>query len=230
MGADFVAWRDRAVDDAASVQRSRDKVIGRAERIVAACRELYYETGGQDFTIQELSARSEIALQTFYRYFKSKDELLLAVLEEVLREGSENLVAIADKARTPLRRLELLITSPLLMNAGPDMPVFARLVVTEHLRLEQNYPKQVEEAMSSYLRPLIEHIEAAVAAGELVERPHLDRDARVITALVTATYHRLTLGLDTEDRETIARHVWGFCFGALSNPTPAPARRAPRRK
>jgi TetR/AcrR family transcriptional regulator len=221
-----VAWRDRALDDAASVQRTRDKVIDRVERIVAECRELYYEAG-QDFTIQELSQRAGISLQTFYRYFRSKDEVLLAVLEDVIREGSAKVAAKADRARTPLRRLEILITTPLL-STGPDMPVLGRLVVADHVRLEQKFPEQVEEAIRGYLDPLIEHIGSAVKSGDLCPRANVVRDARMIATLVAGTYHRLTMGVNGNEREAVARDLWAFCYGALNTPANAFATRKPR--
>jgi len=218
-----MAWRDRAVDDAASVRRSREKVIGKAERIVAACRELYYDTGGQDFTIQELSAKAGIALQTFYRYFPSKDQLLLAVLEDVVRDSYEEMAATARRARTPLRRIEIMVTTPL-MTTGPDLPVYSRLLVSEHLRLEREHPREIEEISATFLDALIEFIEEAVAAGDLPARPQIRRDARLIQLIIMTSFHRVALGLEQEDRNVVASHVWQFCLGALQAAQPVAGR------
>ena len=44
---------------------------------------------GDDFTTQELAAEAGVALQTFYRYFSSKDELLLAVIGDAMVDAVE---------------------------------------------------------------------------------------------------------------------------------------------
>ena len=46
--------------------------------------ELAQERGLDSFTVQDVLKRADVSIQTFYRHFDSKDELLLAVLEEAV--------------------------------------------------------------------------------------------------------------------------------------------------
>ena len=43
---------------------------------------------GDEFTTQDLVTEGGVALQTFYRYFSSKDELLLAVIGDAMVDAA----------------------------------------------------------------------------------------------------------------------------------------------
>lgn len=51
------------------------------ERVLEAAYELFSRRGIRDVGVDELIARSGVAKATFYRHFRSKDELILAFLE-----------------------------------------------------------------------------------------------------------------------------------------------------
>ena len=72
------SWAERVADRSEAVQRSRARQIEQAQAIVAAARRLIAERGDQ-FTTQELVKEARVSLQTFYRIFGGKDQLLLAV-------------------------------------------------------------------------------------------------------------------------------------------------------
>src|SRR3954471_44805 len=77
------SWRDRAVER--SLRGARAKAMSRSDRFIEVAMELLNETGRTDFTVQELVERSKTSLRSFYQHFGSKDELLLALFEEVIR-------------------------------------------------------------------------------------------------------------------------------------------------
>src|SRR4051794_41950676 len=79
-------WRERAVER--SLRNARAKAMSRSDRFIEVAMELLSETGRTDFTVQELVERSKTSLRSFYQHFGSKDELLLALFEEVIRISS----------------------------------------------------------------------------------------------------------------------------------------------
>src|SRR5205823_13675997 len=97
------AWRRRAVSRSLDAARSRAEK--RAQRFLDAAFELMDEKGTTDFTIQEVIDRSKQSLRGFYQYFDGKDELLLALFEESIRESVEDLRAVMDSDTEPLPRL-----------------------------------------------------------------------------------------------------------------------------
>src|SRR4249920_1615955 len=97
------AWRQRAVSRSLNAARSRAEV--RVQRFLDAAFELIDEKGTTEFTIQEVIDRSKQSLRGFYQYFNGKDELLLALFEETIREAIEDLRQVVDAASDPLARL-----------------------------------------------------------------------------------------------------------------------------
>src|SRR5215218_10080610 len=99
---DEPAWRQRAVSRSLNAARSRAEQ--RVQRYLDAAFELIDEKGTTEFTIQEVIDRSKQSLRGFYQYFDGKDELLLALFEETIREANEDLRAVVDAETEPLAR------------------------------------------------------------------------------------------------------------------------------
>ena len=63
-------------------QSGRPALGGSREKIVAAAYELFARRGIRDVGVDELIRASGVAKATFYRHFRSKDEVVLAFLEQ----------------------------------------------------------------------------------------------------------------------------------------------------
>jgi len=93
-------WRERSLERA--LEREKRKSAEQSSRFVAAAREVAEETGSLDFTVQQVVDRSGVSLRSFYRNFAGKDELCLALFEEMTQETCEaiekRLAGIEDSA------------------------------------------------------------------------------------------------------------------------------------
>src|SRR4051795_9149242 len=97
------AWRRRAVSRSLNAARSRAEQ--RIQRFLDAAFALMDEKGTTEFTIQEVIDRSKQSMRGFYQYFNGKDELLLALFEETVREATEDLHAAVASQSAPMDRL-----------------------------------------------------------------------------------------------------------------------------
>src|SRR5258706_9190266 len=61
----------------------------RPQRLVATARALANETGSAAFTVAQLTAQAGLSLKAFYTCFRSKDDVLLALLAEDSHIGAE---------------------------------------------------------------------------------------------------------------------------------------------
>src|SRR5262247_400663 len=68
-------WRERSLDRA--LERERRKSEEHTRAFVAAAHALALETGGLDFTVQQVVERAHGSLRGFYRNFAGKEELCL---------------------------------------------------------------------------------------------------------------------------------------------------------
>src|SRR6476661_2558729 len=99
-------------------------------RILTAGRRLM-ATRGNGFTTQDLIQEADVALQTFYRYFGGKDQLLVAVLAESIGDHCARLLAEARPLTDPVARLETYVRSTLEPLGNPALQPAARFITSE---------------------------------------------------------------------------------------------------
>jgi AcrR family transcriptional regulator len=99
--------RERAV--ARVVDPARARAETRVQRFLDAAIELMSSASGKDFTVQEVVERSGQSLRSFYQYFDGKHELLLALLEDSVRNTAAQLEAVIARETEPLQRLHLAV-------------------------------------------------------------------------------------------------------------------------
>ena len=204
------AWAERAADRSPSVQRSRARSLQQARVIIDAARRLIAEKG-ENFTTQELIKEAGVALQTFYRYFGSKDELILAVIEEMIAESCDLWRAHAQGIDDPVERLRSYVMSALASLAVEDGPN-ARFIASEHWRLSALFPEEVALATKQFSDL------AAVDIAEATERGLLhsvdpERDAWFLTQFVLSIFHQQSFA-PTKD-PAIPADLWRLVRGAL---------------
>ena len=81
---------------------------GKRERLVEAARQVLYEQGVEKATLADIAATAEIPLGNVYYYFKSKDALVTAVIDDYQRRY-EGLSAGFDQHEQPADRLKALV-------------------------------------------------------------------------------------------------------------------------
>jgi AcrR family transcriptional regulator len=185
-----------------------------AQAIVQAARRLI-TAKGTSFTTQELVKEAGVALQTFYRYFAGKDQLLLAVFEDLISEFCEELRSQVAEMRNPIERLRFCVTIAARPPAGDGADTTARRFITsEHWRLQQEYPAEIAVAISPFSDLVAEQIENAVRAGSL-ESSDAAADAWHITQLVMAVFHHYAFAEADRPSEEVAERLWRFCLSGL---------------
>ena len=192
------------------VQRSRSRGVEQARTIVQAAQRLI-DAKGPSFTTQELIKEAGIALQTFYRYFPSKDHLLLAVIEDIIDENCKEYKRRASKLTDPVDRLRLYVTATVSGLEGARGPSF---ITAEHWRLQTIYPDEISHATRPFTDLLVEEIREASAIG-VFDPPDPDYSAWLITQLVMAVFHHYDCGGLDEPSARIAARLWAFCLAAL---------------
>ena len=80
------------------------------ERLVESARELFHEQGVHRTTLAEVAERADVPLGNVYYYFKSRDELIGAVLEGY-QEQAATLIQAFERHRSPQARLKALARS-----------------------------------------------------------------------------------------------------------------------
>ncbi|WP_018501209.1 TetR/AcrR family transcriptional regulator [Parafrankia discariae] len=187
----------------------------RQARVIVEAAERLILVNGARFTTQELVKEAGIATQTFYRHFTGKDQLLLAVIEDIIADQTERYEASARHLPDPVARLRHYVRSAVSsLNAPGWEGAGARFIPAEHWRLHQLYPEELAHATRPFADLVARELTAAREAGLLTPR-HIERDATVVARLVTSVYHHHAFTRTDESAESIGDHLWTFCLAAL---------------
>jgi TetR/AcrR family transcriptional regulator len=207
-----VSWAERAAERSPTVHRSKARSVQQVRVILDAAHRLIRERGDA-FTTQELAKEAQVALQTFYRYFATKDELLLSVLGDVVAVGTADQAKAARDLPDPVARLRYYIMSALDPFDGEgDDAAAARFVVSAHWRLQRLFPNEVADAMRPFADLLLHEINAGIDAG-LLRPANPERAAWLINELVRSVFHHYAYASDKP--LTIREDLWQFCLTAL---------------
>lgn len=210
-----MSWVERAVERSAAVQRSRLRIAEQVRLMLDAARRLI-DAKGDEFTTSELVAEAGVALQTFYRYFSSKDELMLAVIGDAMNDACEYWARTAAELPDPLARLRYFLTSTLdRLDGASDGAATARFIVSTRWRLHRSHARELAEAEKPFVDLLRSEVAAAAEAGQL--KPlDLDWDPWFLAELARSVFHFYAFA-PREDGELEAAkdRLWAFCLAAL---------------
>jgi TetR/AcrR family transcriptional regulator len=208
------SWVERAVDRSAAVQRSRTRIANQVRLMLDAARRLIGDKG--DFTTQELVAEAGVALQTFYRYFTSKDELLLALIGDAMTEACDQWAEAAAALSDPIERLRFYVTAPLDRFHGDSHDAAAmRFIVATHWHLHRIFPKELAEAEQPFVDLIVAEINNAADDGLLQPR-NPDWDGWFVVELLRSVNHYYAYAAKAgDDLDVTKENLWQFCRTAL---------------
>jgi AcrR family transcriptional regulator len=214
------SWRERAV--ARSLNAARSRAEERVQRLLDAAFELIDEKGSTDFTIQEVVERSQQSLRGFYEYFNGKDELVLALFEETVREAVDDIRTAVDAETDPLARLRAFAMTLHEWCDPGESPrkrgSHSRRPISEFsMHLAANHADRVRAALTPQTRLLHDLVAAAADAGAIRVS-----DVRRATALVQQTVMYSWFGnrlVADPQRKVDAQETWEFCLHGLDAPS-----------
>ncbi len=185
-----------------------------------AARDLANETGSAAFTVAQVAARAGVSLKSFYRYFASKDDLLVALLEEDSRLGAA--ILRDTVAAHPVReaRVRAYLAGVFELITLPGALGYAGVLIREHDRLSESRPDELARALAPMIDVLAEELAAAAADGA-ARTPDPRGDAELIFALVLDRIHEVVLG--RADATDEAERLWRLCWSGVRG-APEPAR------
>jgi AcrR family transcriptional regulator len=221
------AWQRQSMDR--SLRSARARAHARSDRFVAAATELLREKGTTDFTVQEVVERSRMSIRTFYKYFASKEDLMLAVSETVVaREAVPRLTARIEKHRDPLLRLRAFIEALVELTAETTQPV-ARMLASHQNRLAESRPADLARAMRPQLDLLVELMEDIARTRPFENGLTAETAARLTHSVVLAALHGRVFGTDGE-ADIPAEAIWQFCASGIGIPIEGPSASATTRR
>jgi AcrR family transcriptional regulator len=169
---------------------------------------------GASFTTQDLVRESGVALQTFYRHFGGTDQLMVAVITEIVEANCRAFDERAAELDGPIERLHLFVDAALARIHSQAPRATPMFVASEHARLHELFPDEMVKANQPYADLVERELRAANEQG-LADSSDPAGDAWLVTTLVRSVYHHYAFHPDDPAIDAAADDVWRFCLGAI---------------
>ena len=132
----------------------------RRREILVAARELFVKKGYEQTSVNDILKIVDIAKGTFYYYFASKEEVLEAIILDIVEEGARKAEQIIKDKSIPLvKRIMMAIMAQTPEFEGSE-EIKEEMHKVENAKLEQLYTKAMLKRMTPVLRePVIEGME-----------------------------------------------------------------------
>lgn len=203
----------RAVEKTSAERQAR--YAQEMERIVEATYDYIEQTGTLEPSLREILAHCGLSTQGFYRYFRSKDELLLVLLDDGRRRLVEYLVHRMDSESAPEDKIRAWITGVLAQAANPRAADRTRPFVANEDRITELFPEEQRQSIDQLVNLLVGPV-ADLATGQAGDREIL-LDAEAIYQVVFGTL-RTHLVRRTRPSAGEIAHLVRFCLSGIGAP------------
>ena len=149
----------------------------RRQEILMVARELFVTKGYEQTSVNDILKIVDIAKGTFYYYFASKEEVLAAIILDIVEEGAKRAEQILKDKSVPLiNRIMMAIMAQSPEFEGSE-EIRDEMHKVDNAKLEQLYTKTMLKRMT----PLLE---VAVAENVATDLFHLDYPRETIESIL----------------------------------------------
>ncbi len=187
--------------------------LAEVQALIAAARRVMQTSGRVEPRVSEIVREAGLSNQAFYRHFRSKHELLLAVLTDGYEQLVSYLAQRMPAESSPLARVQGWLEGILIQAAPPEAAEAARIFVVNGVRLADQFPQESNQAVEQIKAPLRAAIAEAAACGEL---PGADpeRDSEALYQLAMGWMQQKILARARPSRADV-EHVVRFALRGL---------------
>lgn len=156
-----------------------------SERILEAAWHVLRRSNWRGIKVNAVLVEARLPLRAFYRNFRSKDELLIAMMEQEVAAAERRFDAVLASATDPIERLRRWLTAELALAYAAEVHPRTRAFVRVWGPLQSELPEFFEKIMKRLMTPLRELLADGRESGQF---PHAEpeRDAVAIFLLTNA--------------------------------------------
>ncbi|WP_030441690.1 TetR/AcrR family transcriptional regulator [Actinoplanes subtropicus] len=174
---------------------SEEHLIARREQILDAARVCFLSKGLHNTSMQDLIQEAGLSVGAVYRYFKSKNEIIVAIAGTVVGTVQEHIDEVAGR-RLPLADSMSVVLEAIDQQLGPGGFLPVALQVWSEATIDPTIGAIVKdryEALRSSIRALVVH---AVEDGELAPETDVDATTAVLYGMLPGyALQRMLTGL-----------------------------------
>ena len=181
----------------------RDMSDERKQQILEAATTVFARLGFHDARMEDVAEEAGLSKGTLYLYFKSKDEMIAAILEHFYHRGMDDL-QLVEEYQGSIADLLLMITGVFAIEAEQMMhllPIAFEFYALAARRVD------VRQFLKEYFRGYREGLAALIQMG--IERGEFRAvDPQEVAVVLSAIYEGLAV-LEATDAEVVRWQVYG---------------------
>ncbi|MEY1661747.1 TetR/AcrR family transcriptional regulator [Isoalcanivorax beigongshangi] len=170
-----------SVQDKAQIYGMDDSPRG---KLLSAAARLFRDKGFDRTTVRDIAAAVGIQSGSIFHHFPTKEDILFAVMVEVIRFNTERLQRMLDGLEAPTERLHALVRGELLSIIGDTREAMSVLVY-EWRCLSPQKQQEALELRAIYEELWLAELRALQRAGYFTDDPFVMR--RLITGMASWT-------------------------------------------
>lgn len=200
------------------VANGRVDAESRIDRFMKSALAIMAKTGRTDFTVVEVVERSKTSLRVFYQHFASKDELMLALIEQIMTESSARWHTETD-GMSCADALRLLIDRLSTPAESSTQDSINRGLTSYNDHLAESRPREYARVLAPLHKLLTEILARGVAEGTLRADVDVDAAAAIIMQGVLGVARLQTLGAELTGTPVDGERLFDFCMRGLAAPS-----------
>jgi AcrR family transcriptional regulator len=184
------------------------------DAIMRAAYDLILRNDGSTTSVHDILRATGYSTRTFYRHFRSKDELLVAMYRVDSDRVGERLAAAVADAATPLDALEAWVDQNLAVVYDSRRLRHAAVLSSPEATMAEGYREAYAAGLTAHRAPLVEVLRQGKQYG-VFPRTEPEADAFAIQAVVAAHVRAKLLGTNEFTRVEARDHTVGLFRRAL---------------
>ena len=193
-----------------TLAQRRDTYVQEVQAVVDATYRLIARTGSFDPKLREILRETGLSTQAFYKHFRSKDELMLVLLDDGRRRLVGYLEHRMDKVLDPTDKLRAWIEGVLAQASDPEVAARTRPFLAHQDRLAEQFPEEQQQSVDLLVGLVATVIETMPGPRN---KQSVRRDAQAVYELVMGTLHR-HVARGTRPAPAEVDHLVRFCVKA----------------
>lgn len=203
--------------------RSRSSGRGAKEKtILDAAEDLFGARGFQKVTMGDIAGAADVSRPLLYRYFRDKEGLLDAVVERILREWNEVLVAEAAR-NTPGTAHTVRLVLIASIEFAQDREVLRGLLGRDARQALDDQGDVINRGSDMLRRLMREILSVGVERGDVRSDLDLDDLAHVVSEVFLAYADHIVRGDDGLSERRIEAILETLLHGFIATPSPRPS-------
>jgi AcrR family transcriptional regulator len=152
-----------------SIARARARSHAEVAGLLEAAWRVLERGGWWGLKVDSVLREAQLSTRCFHRHFSSKNELLLALMEDEVRRAMERMERTIARQEDPASQVQAWVEAVIGFAHSDRTAPRTRMFVAHWGEIESEFPQEVARCLRNFLRPLVEIIRRGCDQGVFLE-------------------------------------------------------------